>query len=83
MRILTRALPAEPVALRACAGRVLAEDVPLSVVAEIEGDPEGIRAVTADLGLDPGDYMADSYVDLFFAQGGQGDMVFDPPPGDG
>ncbi len=56
--------------------QVLLDETPVGTYVEIEGDPAGIRAVTADLDLDPGDYMTDSYVDLFFAQGGQGDMVF-------
>ena len=62
---------------------IVLDETPIGPFLEIEGDPDGIRAVTADLGLDPSDYMVDSYVDLFFAQGGQGDMVFDPPPGEG
>jgi adenylate cyclase class 2 len=56
---------------------IVLDETPVGTYVEIEGDPEGIRAVTADLGLDPGDYMTDSYVDLFFARGGQGDMVFE------
>ena len=56
---------------------VVLDETPVGTYVEIEGDPEGIRAVTADLDLDPAGYMSDSYVDLFFAQGGQGDMVFD------
>jgi adenylate cyclase class 2 len=55
---------------------ILLDETPVGSFVEIEGDPEGIRAVTADLGLDRGAYMTDSYVDLFFARGGHGDMVF-------
>jgi adenylate cyclase class 2 len=56
---------------------ILLDETPVGTYVEIEGDPDGIRTVTADLDLDPGDFMTDSYVDLFFAQGGQGDMLFE------
>ena len=56
---------------------VVLDEVPVGTFIEIEGDPSGIREVSAELGFDPSHYMADSYVDLFFAQGGRGDMVFD------
>ena len=38
--------------------------------------PDGIHAVAAALGFAPADYITESYVGLFFAAGGQGDMVF-------
>ena len=53
------------------------DETPIGTFLEIEGDPEGIRAVTAELGHQASEYISESYVDLFFAQGGQGDMVFD------
>ena len=53
------------------------DETPIGTFLEIEGDPDGIRAVTAELGHEPSDYLGESYVDLFFAQGGQGDMVFE------
>ena len=56
---------------------IVLDETPIGPFLEIEGDPDGIRAVTADLGLDSSDYMVDSYVDLFFAQGGEGDLVFE------
>jgi adenylate cyclase class 2 len=56
---------------------IVLDETPVGHYVEIEGDPDGIRAVTAELDLDPADYMTESYVDLFFAQGGQGDMVFE------
>jgi adenylate cyclase class 2 len=56
---------------------VVLDEVPIGTFVEIEGDTDGISAVTADLGLDPAGYLADSYVALFFAQGGEGDMVFE------
>jgi adenylate cyclase, class 2 len=52
------------------------DETPIGAFLEIEGDAEGIQAVAADLGYDSSQYMADSYVDLFFAGGGEGDMVF-------
>ena len=52
------------------------DETPIGTFLEIEGDPEGIRAVAAELGFSPSDYLTESYVGLFFAEGGQGDMVF-------
>jgi len=52
------------------------DETPIGTFLEIEGDAEGIQAVAADLGYQPADYLSESYVGLFFAQGGQGDMVF-------
>ncbi len=54
------------------------DELPIGTFMEIEGDPDGIRAVTADLGHLPSEYLGDSYVELFFGQGGEGDMTFDP-----
>jgi hypothetical protein len=39
-------------------------------------EADGIRAVAAELGFSPPDFVSESYVGLFFAGGGQGDMVF-------
>jgi adenylate cyclase class 2 len=52
------------------------DETPIGTYLEIEGDVEGIHAVARDLGFSPADYASQSYVDLFFAGGGQGDMVF-------
>ena len=52
------------------------DETPIGAFLEIEGDPEGIHAVAAELGFSPSDYVTESYVGLFFAGGGQGDMVF-------
>ena len=57
---------------------IVIDETPIGTWLEIEGDPDGIRAVTAELGYGPSDYLVDSYVDLFFSQGGEGDMTFDP-----
>ncbi len=52
------------------------DETPIGAFLEIEGDAEGIHAVAAELGFSPSDYVTESYVGLFFAGGGQGDMVF-------
>lgn len=52
------------------------DDTPVGTFLEIEGDAEGIHAVAALLGYSQQDYMLESYVGLFFAAGGRGDMVF-------
>ncbi len=52
------------------------DETPIGAFVEIEGDVAGIAAVAADLGHTPSDYVAESYVALFFAGGGEGDMVF-------
>jgi adenylate cyclase class 2 len=53
------------------------DETPIGTFLEIEGDPDGIRAVSAELGHQPSEYLGESYVGLFFAQGGEGDMVFE------
>jgi adenylate cyclase class 2 len=60
------------------AQKVEIDDTPIGAFVEIEGDPSGIRAVAAELGYGPEEYVSDSYVALFLAGGGQGDMVFEP-----
>jgi len=52
------------------------DETPIGAFLEVEGDLEGIHAVAAELGFSPSDYVTESYVGLFFAGGGQGDMVF-------
>ena len=52
------------------------DETPIGTFIEIEGDRDGIREVTAELGYQPSEYLSESYVGLFFARGGQGDMVF-------
>lgn len=52
------------------------DETPIGAFLEIEGDPGGIAAVAGELGFSPADYLAESYVGLFLAGGGKGDMVF-------
>jgi adenylate cyclase, class 2 len=52
------------------------DETPIGAFLEIEGDEGGIAAVAAELGFAPSDYLAESYVGLFHAGGGTGDMVF-------
>jgi len=52
------------------------DETPIGPFLEIEGDPEGIAAVAGELGFSRSDYVAESYVGLFVAGGGKGDMVF-------
>lgn len=52
------------------------DETPIGPYLEIEGDAEGIAAVAGELGFSSADYVAESYVGLFLAGGGQGDMLF-------
>ena len=52
------------------------DETPIGTFLEIEGDPEGIHAAAAALGFAPADYVSESYIGLFLAGGGRGDMVF-------
>jgi adenylate cyclase class 2 len=52
------------------------DETPIGCFLEIEGDPAGIARVAEELGFKPSDYIAESYVALFLASGGKGDMVF-------
>jgi adenylate cyclase, class 2 len=53
------------------------DETPIGSFVEIEGDAAGIHSVAAALGYGPADYVGESYVGLFFASGGTGDMVFE------
>ena len=55
---------------------IVIDETPIGTFLEIEGDHEGIARAATLLGFSPRDYIADSYVALFFASGGKGDMVF-------
>ena len=55
------------------------DETPIGTFLEVEGDLQGIAAVAAELGYAAADYVGDSYVGLFLAAGGRGDMVFEGP----
>jgi adenylate cyclase class 2 len=55
---------------------VVVDETPIGDFVEIEGAREGIHRVAEALGFSRADYLTDSYVALFFAAGGRGDMVF-------
>jgi adenylate cyclase, class 2 len=55
---------------------IVIDETPIGTFLEIEGDVDGIRAAAAALGFQPADSITDSYVGLFYASGGKGDMVF-------
>jgi adenylate cyclase, class 2 len=55
---------------------VVVDETPVGVFLEIEGPIPTIHAAAQALGRDPADYVTESYVSLFLAAGGTGDMVF-------
>jgi adenylate cyclase class 2 len=55
---------------------IVVDETPIGTFLEIEGDAPGIARAAAALGFSSADYLTDSYVGLFFAGGGKGDMVF-------
>lgn len=55
---------------------IVVDETPMGTFLEIEGDAEGIHAAAAALGYGREAYVTESYVALFFAGGGTGDMVF-------
>lgn len=52
------------------------DETPIGTFLEIEGPVGTIHAAAEALGFSPSDAITDSYPQLFFAAGGQGDMVF-------
>jgi adenylate cyclase, class 2 len=58
---------------------IVLDETPVGPFLEIEGPIETIHAAARALGRGPGDYIRESYVSLFVAGGGQGDMVFQLP----
>ncbi len=55
---------------------IVVDETPIGAFMEIEGDRDGIARAATRLGFSPRDYIAESYVALFVAGGGTGDMVF-------
>ena len=55
---------------------IVVDETPVGTFLEIEGPEATIHAAAAALGYRPADYITDSYVGLFFASGGKGDMLF-------
>ena len=55
---------------------VVIDETPIGTFLEVEGDAPGIEAAAGAMGFSPADYVTESYVGLFFASGGKGDMVF-------
>ncbi len=55
---------------------LVVDETPIGVFVEIEGPIETIHAAASALGKARSDYIQESYVALFFASGGEGNMVF-------
>jgi adenylate cyclase class 2 len=55
---------------------IVVDETPIGVFLEIEGAEADIHRAAQALGHGPGAYLTESYVALFFARGGRGDMVF-------
>ena len=55
---------------------IVVDETPIGCFLEIEGTRPGIHEAAAALGYAPADYIRESYVALFTAAGGRGDMVF-------
>lgn len=55
---------------------IVVDETPIGAFLEIEGTAEAIHAAAGALGRSPSDYISESYVSLFLAAGGSGDMVF-------
>ena len=58
---------------------IVLDETPVGTFLEVEGPIETIHAAARALGRGPDDYIRESYVQLFFEGGGQGDMVFERP----
>ncbi len=56
---------------------IVLDETPIGTFLEIEGPLAGIHKAAAALGHGPEDYVTNSYVGLFRAAGGTGDMLFD------
>jgi adenylate cyclase class 2 len=55
---------------------IVIDETPVGTFLEIEGPVAAIHEAARALGYGPEDYVLESYASLFFARGGQGDMVF-------
>lgn len=55
---------------------VVIDETPIGCFLEIEGEAAAIHGVASSLGFSPRDYLSDSYMALFFASGGSGNMLF-------
>lgn len=55
---------------------VLVDETPIGTFLEVEGPTDAIHAAAEALGFSRAEYVTESYPALFFAAGGQGDMVF-------
>jgi adenylate cyclase class 2 len=55
---------------------IVVDETPVGTFIEVEGPTATIEEAVRALGRGPGDYILDSYPDLFRAAGGHGDMVF-------
>lgn len=55
---------------------VTLDETPAGVFLELEGSADEIRRRVTELGYGPQDFVSDSYVELYHAAGGRGDMVF-------
>jgi adenylate cyclase class 2 len=55
---------------------VTLDETPVGVFLELEGPAEAIRRRVTEFGYGPDDFESASYVELFHAGGGRGDMVF-------
>lgn len=58
---------------------IVVDETPIGCFLELEGEPEAIHRVAEALGYGRDDYVLESYVTLFVAGGGTGDMVFAEP----
>jgi adenylate cyclase class 2 len=55
---------------------IVVDETPIGFFMEVEGPVDGIHRAAEAMGFGPESYVAETYADLFFAAGGQGDMVF-------
>jgi adenylate cyclase class 2 len=56
--------------------KIMLDETPIGTFIEIEGRLSDINRAATALGFETGEYISESYADLFVASGGDGDMVF-------